>query len=47
MSNRIAEQLGEVGLPEPVAELAKRDIRLAFASGGVWLARIVAITSSR
>ena len=34
MSNRIAEQLGEVGLPEPVAELAKRDWDAIVVGGG-------------
>jgi phytoene dehydrogenase-like protein len=32
--NRIAEQLGEVGLPEPVAELAKRDWDAIVVGGG-------------
>ena len=34
MSNRIAEQLGEVGLAEPVAELAKRDWDAIVVGGG-------------
>ena len=32
--NRIAEQLGEVGLPEPVAELARRDWDAIVVGGG-------------
>ena len=31
---RIAEQLGEVGLPEPVAELASRDWDAIIVGGG-------------
>ncbi|MET0925991.1 MAG: FAD-dependent oxidoreductase, partial [Solirubrobacterales bacterium] len=34
MSNEIAEQLGEVGLPEPVSELAKRDWDAIVVGGG-------------
>ena len=34
MKNEIAEQLGEVGLPEPVSELAKRDWDAIVVGGG-------------
>jgi len=34
VSNRIAEQLGEVGLPEPVADLAKREWDAIIVGGG-------------
>ncbi|MET0927448.1 MAG: FAD-dependent oxidoreductase, partial [Solirubrobacterales bacterium] len=34
MSNPIAEQLGEVGLPEPVAKLAGRDWDAIIVGGG-------------
>src|SRR6185295_14588007 len=34
MSNEIAAKLGEVGLPEPVSELAKRDWDAIVVGGG-------------